>query len=143
MERSGFWTKVIAICGLVLIWLPMVAPLVLGLVVTITDGKFLFDYLMPGELFPVMFVGAGLTIWAALRTKRFVKPISWSLGAAIVFLLTSQGTAMLTGLADGRVQADGWQWILTMAIYICFVLACITLGIFSLLLTIHLFKKAN
>jgi hypothetical protein len=143
MERSKFWTKVIATCGSVLIWLPLAAPLVLGLIVTITDGKFIFDYLMPGEMFPVLFVGAGLAIWAALRTKQYVKGISWSVGAAILFLLASQGTAMLTGLANGQVSADGWQWVLTLSIYICFLLASVTLGIFSLLLTIRVFKKKN
>ena len=107
-----------------------------------SNGKFLFDYLMTAEVFPSILVGAGLLIWASIRAKRYLKPILWSLGVGIALLLISQGVAMVTGLANGKVQG-GWPLTLTMGIYFGFLLAMLILGVCAVLLVRTLFMKGR
>lgn len=135
------WTRILAVSGMVLVWLPLLAPVVFGVLSLLSDGIFRFDYLMPAEIFPMILVGAGLLIWAAIRAKNYIKGTAWSFGLAVALLLISQGVAVVTGLADGRVQG-GWQMTLVMGIYFGFLLSTIFLGIFGILLVIALFKKA-
>lgn len=90
---------------------------------------FLFDYLMPAEFFPSVFVGGGLLLWAALRMHVHVKLIVWSLGSAAVLLVGSQGLAVVTGLSTGKIAASGWQWALVLALIIGYALAVVLLGV--------------
>ena len=69
MEKKGVLTKVLAVIWTVLVWFPIVATVVLSMVGSIQVHTFLFDYLMPLELFQVALVGGGLLIWAALRAR--------------------------------------------------------------------------
>ena len=141
-DSAKFWTRVLAVAGAVLIWLPLLAPVFFGFMSLFSNGKFLFDYLMPAEVFPSILVGAGLLIWASIRAKRYLKPILWSLGVGIALLLISQGVAMVTGLANGKVQG-GWQMILVMGIYFGFLLAMLILGVCAVLLVRTLFMKGR
>jgi len=68
MEKKDTLTKVLAVFGSVLIWFPILAPILLGFGALITRGRFLFDYLMPAELFLSALLGSGLLIWASLRS---------------------------------------------------------------------------
>jgi hypothetical protein len=62
MEKRDAFTKVLAIVGTVLVWFPILAPVLLSVVVLIKGRVFHFDYLMPAELFPAILVGGGLLI---------------------------------------------------------------------------------
>ena len=65
MEKKVILTKVLAVIGTVLVWFPIVATVVLSIVGSIRSHIFLFDYLLPLELFPVALVGGGLLLCAA------------------------------------------------------------------------------
>ncbi|HEX6384498.1 MAG TPA: hypothetical protein VF177_07500, partial [Anaerolineae bacterium] len=65
MEKKGILTRILAIVGTVLVWLPILAPVMFSMAAIIEERVFRFDYLMPAELFPVALVGGGLLIWAA------------------------------------------------------------------------------
>ena len=142
MAKQGILTKILAIAGTVLVWLPILAPVVLSTVVLIADREFLFDYLMPAELFPLVLVGGGLLLWAALRMHTHVKFIAWTLGSAVGLLVFSQGLAVLTGLANGRVARGGWQEILVTVLIGGYALAVVGLGISGILLLRDLFRPA-
>jgi hypothetical protein len=143
MKNSAqFWTRVLAVAGAVLIWLPLLAPVFLGFMSLFSTGRFLFDYLMPAEVFPSILVGAGLLIWASIRAKKYLKPILWSFGGGTALLLISQGVAVITGLANGRVQG-GWQMTLVMGIYFGFLLAMLVLAVYAVFLVRRVFKKQN
>jgi hypothetical protein len=141
-DSAQFWTRVLAVAGAVLIWLPLLAPVFFGFMSLFSNGKFLFDYLMPAEVFPSILVGTGLLIWASIRTKKYLKPILWSFVTGTALLLICQGVAVITGLADGRVQG-GWQMTLVMGIYFGFLLAMLVLGVCSIFLVRWVFKKQN
>lgn len=140
MEKKDTFTKVLAIGGTILVWLPVVAPLTFGLVRLIQSGHFLFDYLMPAEVAPVVLIGSGLLLWASTRAKWNWRLMAWIWGIAIVLLVVSQVVAMVTGLADGRIAATGWQWAVTLGMLLGYDLAVVAMGVFGICLCKHVYK---
>lgn len=143
MEKKGVFTKILAVIGTVLVWFPIAAPMIFSLILLISRQVFRFDYLMPAELFPAVFVGGGLLIWAALRARSRVKLICWSLGIAAGLLVGSQGLAVVTGLASGKIEPTGWWWILVLTMLVIYILALICIGIGGILLLRDLFKPVQ
>ena len=143
MGRKDILTKILAIAGTVLVWFPILAPVLLSLVRIIKNQVFRFDYLMPAELLPFALIGGGLLLWAALRRHAWQKLIAWGLVCAIVLLGGSQGLAVVTGLASGETEATGLWWMLALAAIIGYALALIVVGIGGLLLLRDLFKPSH
>jgi hypothetical protein len=143
MENKSVFTKILAIAGTVLAWLPIAAPVFFSAVLFFSRPVFLFrfDYLMPAELFPLVLAGGGLLLWAALRERKRRGLIAWSLGGAVFLLVLSQVLAVVTGLADGRIQPGGWQWALVLGMLIGYILTVIVIGIGGVLLLRDLFKR--
>ena len=143
MNQGNVFTRILAIVGTVLAGLPVAFPVVLALVLLVSQHVFLFDYLMPAEFFPVVFVGAGLLLWAALRAHRFAGPISWAAGAALGLLVLGQGLALLTGLATGRVAGGGWQQVLVTILIAAYGLAVLVLTLLGIRLCRRLFRETS
>ena len=108
MEKKDLLTKILAIAGTFFAWLPILAPVFLSVIVIIQGRIFLFDYLMPAELFPLALLGGGLLVWAALRARSRLAPIAWGLGLSIGLLVGSQLLAVVTGLASGETEPAGF-----------------------------------
>jgi len=142
MEKKGVLTKILAIVGMVLVWMPILAPVVFMVIKLTQGGGFNFDFLMPAELFPVVLLGGALLIWAALRSRLWIRFITWSLITAVVLLIGGQGIAVATGLASGEIEAAGWQWALVVATFIFFFVAVIVLGVSGILLVVGLFRQS-
>ncbi len=134
MEKKKSLAKILAIVGTVLVWLPILAPIIFSIIALIGDGRFRFDYLMPAELFMFFLVGGGLLVFAALQARLHLKFIGWSVGVAIVMLFGSQGLALVTGLASGANAATGWRMALVLGALIIYILAVIASGIGGILL---------
>ena len=142
MENKGVFTKILAIVGTVLVGLPILAPILFSVVRLLQSGRFMLDYLMPAELFPLVLVGGGLLLWAALRRRRFRGLIGWGLGGAVILLVGSQALAEVTGLASGETEPTGWPFALVLGGLIAFILAVILTGVGGALLTRDVFKQA-
>ncbi len=119
----------IAIAGDVLVWLPLAAPCAFWAIGFVSGRVPVFDYLMPAELFPVAFLGAGLLLLAAFMSRVYRAAIAWSIGAAITGLVGSQALALVTGLATGERAATGWPWWTVLALLGLYGLALIVLGV--------------
>ncbi len=143
MEKKSVLTKILAITGTVLAWFPIVAPILLTVAFLIAKGQFRFDYLMPAELFPAALVGGGLLFWAALRIRSRQKLIVWSLIIATATLASSQGLAVITGLASGEREPTGWPLLLVLTMLVIYILALIVLGIGGILLLRDLFQNRD
>jgi hypothetical protein len=143
MEKKGILTKILAVAGTVFVWFPVLAPILFSEEFFINVRRFRIDYLMPAELFPVVLVGGGLLIWAALRAHSHLKMIAWGVGIAVGTLVVGQGLAMITGLASGANEAEGWRMVLVLGALILYVLAVIGIGIGGILLLRDLFKRSN
>jgi hypothetical protein len=140
MASRGVLTKTLAIVGTVLVWLPLLAPVLFSLVRYFQGRVFLFDYLIPAELFPMVLVGGGLLLWAALRARLHRGLIGWDLGIAVVLLVSGQALAVVTGLASGEIEPVGWQWVLVLGSIVGYTLAILLIGVGGLLLLRDLFK---
>ena len=141
MAKKGVLTEVVAIIGTLLVWLPLLAPVVFGLFRLSTGRVFGLDYLMPAELFPMALAGGGLLLWAALRARSRQGLIGWSLGLAVSALVVSQALAVVTGLATGETAAGGWQWAFVLGALGVYILALVVLGAGGLLLLRELLRS--
>jgi len=134
MDRKGVLTRVLAVVGTILAWIPILFAALTSIVGTISSRMFRFDYLMPAELYPIAFVGALLLLWAARRARSHQKLIGWGFGSAIAFLGGGQLYAVVSGLASGATEPTGWVWALVMSLVALYSLALIEIGIAGILL---------
>jgi membrane protease YdiL (CAAX protease family) len=134
MKDKDAFTKILAIAGTLCVWFPVLAPVFFSIARLIEGGRFMFDYLMPAELFPLVLIGGGMLIWAAVRAKKQRKLIGWGLGVAVGLLLAGQGLAVLTGLASGEMEPTGWQMALVVAVLILYSLGLVAAGVGGVLL---------
>jgi hypothetical protein len=141
IKRRDVFTKMLAVAGTTLAGLPVLAPLVFSILALITRGRFLFDYLMPAELFPLVLLGGGLLLWASLRVHSQGKRIGWSLGVTTAALVIMQELAVITGLASGEREAEGWRFTLVLSFLVLFWLALIALSINGIWLLCRIFKS--
>jgi hypothetical protein len=143
MHKKNVLTKILAIAGTILVWLPVIALVVITGAVLIQRGEFHVDYLIPAELFPVFLGGGLLLLWAAIRAKRYRLWIGAGLGAVGVLIVTGQAIALLTGLATGETERGGWQWALVLGAVILYDLVVIVVGVGGILLIRLLFRKST
>ncbi len=140
-EKRGIFTKILAVAGSVLVWIPLLAPVLFSTVPLIKSGVFHFDYLMPAELFLFALVGGILLLWAALRARARRGLIGGGFAAALSLPVIGQAIASLTGLASGEIEPVGWQWSLVLAALAAYCLALAVVGVGGILLLFDLFKR--
>jgi len=139
MAKKDRFTKILAIVGTVFVWLPILAPVVFAVIRFIQTRRVMFDYFIPAELFPVVLVGSGLLLWAAIRARSRRGIIGWSLGAAVGLLVASMAVAQVTGLDSGEAEIGGWQWALVLVFFAGFWLALLGIAIGGILLVRDLY----
>ena len=140
MGKKDIFTKVLAIIGSILAWLPILLPFVFAVVAFIQGSGFLFDYLMPAELFLVALVGGGLLLWAALRARSRWGLFVWGLVIAAGLLVGSQALAEVTGIASGETEPAGWLMAILFTALGVYVLALVMIGVGGVLLVRDMFK---
>ncbi len=140
MQKRNTVTKVLAIAGSVLVWVPILAPLFFSVLHLMRAQRLLMDYLMPAELFPLVLVGGGLLLWAAWRLRSHRALIGRALGAAVGLLVAGLALAVVTGLASSETEPIGWPWVLVMGALLLYDAAVIAMGVGGALLLRNLFN---
>jgi hypothetical protein len=140
-EKRGISTKILAVAGTVLVWIPLLAPVFFSVIFLIQTGMFRMDYLMPAELFLFALVGGILLLWAALRARARRGLIGGGFAAAVSLPVIGQAIASRTGLASGEIEPMGWQWALVLAALAAYCLALAVVGVGGILLLFDLFKR--
>ena len=143
MEKRSVLTRILAIAGTILVWLPILAPVLFSLGVMLRARVFRFDYLMPAELFLFVLAGGGLLLWASLRARSRRSLIAWGLGLAAALLIGGQALAVVTGLASGETEPAGFSWALVVGSLVGYALAIIAMGLGGVLLLCDLFKAGR
>lgn len=133
METKGTLSKILAIVGTVLVWFPILAPVVLGFISLVADGIYRLDYLMPAELGILVFVGGALLLWGAIRTRLRRGIIAWGFG------LAAGSIAILISFGD--VEPGSLEWAIAVGLLITYTLAIVVMGVGGILLWRDLFKK--
>jgi hypothetical protein len=143
MGKKSVVTRILAVTGTVLAWFPILAPILLSVIVSIDRQVFLFDYLMPAELFLVALIGGGLLFWASVRAHSRQRLIGWGIVVAVGLLVGSQALAVVTGLASGRIEPTGVWWVLVLTLLAGYSLTLIAIGVGGILLLRDLFKPPS
>ena len=141
MKKQDVLTKSLAVVGTVLVWIPILAPILFSVAFLLIEKVWRFDYLMPAELFLLALIGGSLLIWAIIRAHSHQRMAGWALAIAVFLLVGGQVLAEVTGLASGAAEPAGWRWGLVLASLAGFSLALVAMGIGALLLVRELFKK--
>jgi len=139
MGMKGILAKILAISGTLLVWFPILVPVVLSVVRILQRRVFHFDYLLPAELFPMALIGGGLLLWAALLARSRIVLIGWSLAVTVGMLVGGQALAVATGLASGETEPAGLWWALVLASLAVYSLGLIAMGVGGILLLRNLF----
>lgn len=134
MDKRRALTLVLAAIGTLLAWLPLLAPFVLGAFAFVAHGVFRFDYLMPAELFPVAFIGAALLLWGAIRARARIRQVAWGMAIAAASLAGGQGLTVVTGLASGAIEPEGWPLLAVLASLALYALALLSVALGGVLL---------
>lgn len=140
MENKGTFTKILAVAGTILAWLPILAPILFSALLFLRAHILRVDYLMPAELFFLVIIGGGLLLWAAVRSRLNWKLFGWTLGIAAALFFGMQAIAVVTGLADGTTPMGGWQWMLVLGILALYTAVVVVVGVGGVLLVRDLFR---
>ena len=132
MKKKDLLSKVLAVIGTVLVWFPILAPVVLGFISLATDGIYRLDYLMPAELGILVFIGGALLLWGALRTRSRQGLIAWGFGLA--------AGSIVTLMALGDVVPGSLEWAIVVGLLVIYILAILVMGIGGISLWRDLFK---
>lgn len=137
MKKKEVFIKIILIIGTVLVWLPILAPVLLSVYSGIKERMFLFDYLMPIELFTSALVGGGLILWAALWARARRRLISWCFGIMLVLRI---GVDVI-GLALRESTLTGWWTSLLYTSIVAYSIIIVVIGVGGVLLLVDIFKS--
>lgn len=143
MNNKSIFTRVLAIAGTAFVWFPIAFTLLTGIIGSVTERKFLVDYLMPAELFPSVIIGGLLLLWAAIRNRSQLKMVIWGMGFMIASLGGGMLYAIVSGLASGETEPAGFEVILLNVLIGFYVLMIIVVGIAGILLIKNSFRKKS
>lgn len=120
--------------GIVLVFFPLIAPIVLSLIYLAQEGQFMLDYLMPAEIYPFALFGTLLLIVIAAKTKIKFRELLWTFILGILMLVGLQVFALVTGVANGDTPFEGFYANMLLSMLVLFILCQIALGVFGIIL---------
>lgn len=135
MKLNDAFTKMLAIGGTVLVWLPLLAPVLFGVLGYFGRGSFTFDFLMPAELFLIALAGTVLLLWAAMRAHDQLRLIG--VAAAVAFVVMG-----LLLISPGGMPGT-WMEMLVFAALAIYALGLAVTGAGGALLIRDLFRPTG
>jgi hypothetical protein len=143
MKKASVFSKILVIAGTILVLLPIAFMVVTAVVGSVMRTQFLWDYMIPGEVFPIVLAGMAVLMWAALREHTLVKAIGWTAGGTLFLLIASQALAVITGLANGTIaleRAPFWMAVVS-GMLIAYDLGVAWMGYWGIKLWASVFAK--
>jgi hypothetical protein len=141
VDRKNKLTRFLAVTGTVMIWLPIFFTILTSIIFTTMTSNFRIDYLMPAELFPVALIGGLLLFWAAARIRTRHKTIGFMILSMFAFLAAGQILAVVTGLASGAINREGWIFTVVIVTIALYTLTLIALGINGTSVIKYIYRK--
>ncbi|MGH1525303.1 hypothetical protein ACRAWC_15155 [Leifsonia sp. L25] len=140
-SRHPVLARSLAVLGAVLTGLPLAAPILFALAFLAAGRGLRLDYLMPGELFPLVVAGGAALVAASLIAQWRRMVVSIAFGATALLLALVDVLAAVTGLASGRTAAEGWPLVVVAGTYALYALAVAAMFVLSVLLCLALFSR--
>ena len=135
--------KTLSILGNIFIATPILFMIGTSLYALIIKQVFLCDYLIPGELFPIVFIGSIMISIISWYINYHRKLFSTNILGVFIFFALLIIIPQLTGLASGEAAPTGFLGIIIytiIAIYDLLVFSEVILGCF---LIKEIFKNKN
>ncbi len=130
--------RIASFSGALLLLAPIIFMFVLPVFLWVNSQIFMIDYLIPLEVFPVVFLGAAILSLVACKTGLLKKRICLLSVLLIVMFVSGQYIAMISGLADGTAPASGLPFIAVISTVIIYDVITLVLGIYGLSLYMKL-----
>jgi hypothetical protein len=143
LEKNTLFTKILVIVGNILLWIPLLLPCIFLLIFLVQEGRVLFDFLMPAELFPAVIVGLLLLFWVSLRIKKRRASVGFGTGFAVLMLIGAQVVASVGKIPAGETQIAGGAKLLALSMIILFDLALVFVGVNGIVLLIKLIRDSQ
>jgi hypothetical protein len=143
MKSRNVFTKIFALTGVILVWIPLIFTVLTAITGSIVNRKFLFDYLMPAELSPLALAGTILLLLASTLAHAYRKPVRLGAVAAVLFLIGSQTLAVVTGLASGTAEPTGWVFVSVIVLINLYSISTVGLGAIGILLNKVVYRKVR
>lgn len=143
MKGRSVLTKVFALAGVILVWIPLFFAVLTAIIGSIASRKFLFDYLMPAELFPLALAGTIMLLLATILAHAYRKSICMAAAAAVLFLLGSQTLAAVTRLASGSAEPSGWAMVSVIVLINLYSISIAGIGAIGILLNKVVYRKVK
>lgn len=128
-EQAIIITTIIAIF---LLLAPIVFMFITPIPMLITQQKLMIDFLIPLEVFPIVFTGAGLLTLIACKTDIYKRKVCALVILMIVMFFGGQYLAVVTGIADGSASAAGLAFIVVVLTTIAYDVLTFITGIYGL-----------
>jgi hypothetical protein len=139
--RHPVVARLLAVLGTVLVGIPLAAPILFATAFLAAGQGLHLDYLMPGELFPLVVAAGAALLTAALIARRSRMAVGLVFGAAGLLFALVEVLAVVTGLASGRTPAAGWSLALVAGAYALYVVAVAGMLVLGGLLCRALFSR--
>jgi hypothetical protein len=123
--------RISTIIGAFLILAPVTFMLIVAIPPLVKEGLIHIDYLIPLEVFPVVFLGAGVLTLIACKVNIHKKKVCSFVIALILMFFGGQYIAVITGLADGSAPAKGLAFLIVVISMIIFDVLTIIIGIYG------------
>lgn len=127
--KKILFTRNLAVFGTLLVWIPILLPIVFSVIGLVSGKSFNFDFLMPAELFLVILPGAVLLIVTSFLVKTNRTPILISSGIGLICLITGPLIAVMTGLDSGEAEPSSSAYLIVTGIFGIYNFSVIALGI--------------
>ena len=133
--------RILAFIGTIFLFIPILFPILLSILHLLATGRFLFDYLIPAELFFLVIAGTLILLIASIRSEIYRKSVIALTIIIITTLPLAQMIAVLTGLANGDMEPVGWRLYLVLMFLGIYTISILIQGIYGIRLIKALFKK--
>jgi|GEM_PF-826664 len=140
MEKTRTLTKNLAVIGAVLVWLPILAPL-LATALRIGGGSSQVYWYVPAALFPSALVGGWLLVWAASRAHSRQGLIGWGLAVAVSAWVAAIAIAVATGMAADAAAVTESVMALVVGLMVAYALALVEIGMAGIILMRDVLKR--
>jgi hypothetical protein len=137
MVRTGGLTKVVAIAGTSLLWLP-VALMVVLMAQGVSNEVGLLPFFVVGamDVFPLVVLGGCLLLWATLRACSHRRVVAWSLAAPLV--------STVSGIVWSQpIPIGGWSLVIMTGLLIVYWLGLVLAGAAGTHLVRSLFSRSS
>lgn len=143
MKIKTFLIKIFVVLGMISVLFPIFFSLLTGIIGTIRDKAFRFDFLIPLELFIFIILGGVLLTYVAYKQRKRFGLTLTELILTIVTLALSQLIAVVSGLAADRSGKPVYIWVIITTLIISYWVCCIGLIISGIRLAREIFVKKH